>query len=665
MSTHDSHGDHEHDVRTVPPPGPTGPTVDWATVGNVALLLAILLAVAAMLTMISSADVHPREASDSGGGPKLAPVGAEDVERRGARAVAADFLERFERGYRHYSTLANEAEWLSNTRIVEGDDTNAKRTDAAKKALAEGNGAIAVIESCSFLLARKAELEPLQVRQLEAILYLAADKPATAKELVEQRIAAETRQVEKLFGYTFRLDGQEVTTNDLDEILKKETDLERRRRAWEASKEVGRGLKDGLAELQRLRNGTVRGLGYPDFFSYMVSEYGMTTEEMLALNERFLRELRPLYRELHTYWRHELARRYGAPVPELIPAHWLPNRWSQDWSALLEVPGVDLDAALASRPPEWLVEQAERFYISLGFPELPQSFWEKSSLYPLPPGAAWKKNNHASAWHVDLDRDVRSLMSVVSNSEWYETTHHELGHIYYYVCYSNADVPHVLRTGANRAFHEAVGSMMGLAAMQPRFVAAVGLSAGAPPQGAGGARPDPIQLLHKEALNYVVFMPWSSGVMTHFEQELYGQELPMERWNRRWWEMVAKYQGVAPPTPRGEEYCDAATKTHVNDDPAGYYDYALSFAILFQLHEHVARNLLREDPHDTNYFGRRDVGDFLRSLLTPGASVDWRRLMREKLGQEISAEPMLRYFEPLQEWLREQNRGREHALPEV
>ena len=655
MSSHDPHGDPGHGGA----PPPAGPPTDWAMVRNVALLIAILAAVTLMLSMISCIDVGSRASSEVAA-PSLAPVLGADVAARGARPVAAEFLASYGRGFRHHSTLASEAEWLTNTRIVAGDDGNAKRNDAAKRALAEWTGSVEVIESCRFLLAREAELEPLQARQLKAILYLAADKPATAKELVEQRIAAETRQVEKLFGHAFVLDGAEITPNAIDELLRKETDLARRQRAWEASKEVGRGLKEGLVELRRLRNGTVRGLGYPDFFSYMVSEYGMTTEEMLALNERFLRELRPLYRELHTFWRHELARRYGAPVPDLIPAHWLPNRWSQDWSALLEVPGVDLDGALAARSPEWLVQQAERFYVSLGFPPLPTVFWEKSSLYPVAPDAGFKKNSHASAWHVDLDRDVRSLMSVESNSEWYETTHHELGHIYYYLCYSTPDVPYVLRSGANRAFHEAVGTLMGLAAMQPRFTAAVGL---APPGGA--ADPEPIEALHKEALSYVVFMPWSSGVMTHFEQELYGKELPADRWNRRWWEMAALYQGVAPPAPRGEEFCDAATKTHVNDDPAGYYDYALSFVILFQLHDHVARNLLNEDPHDTNYYGRREVGDFLKRLLAPGASVDWRALMRDSIGREISAEPMLRYFEPLLHRLRVQNRGRTATLPEI
>jgi peptidyl-dipeptidase A len=650
MSTHDDpghdahgHGGGAHDAPAAAPPGK--PT-DWGTTRNVALLIAILAAVALMLTMVSCKEgARTRE---------------DEMHQSAARAEASRFLDHYTGTFQKLTAEANEAEWLTNTHIVEGDDTNAKRNDAAKKALAAWTGSVEVIETCRRLLKDKSQLEPLQARQLEMILYTAGDKPATAKELVDLRIAAETRQVEKLFGYAFKLDGQEVTTNQIDDLLKNETDLAKRQRAWEASKEVGRGLKDGLAELQRLRNGTVRGLGYSDYFAYKVSAFQMTTEEMLALNEKTLRELRPLYRELHTYWRYELAKRYGVKdVPDLIPAHWLPNRWSQDWNELMSVPGIDLNAALKDKSAEWVVKQAEKFYVSLGFEPLPPTFWTKSSLYPVPPGAGYHKNTHASAWHMDLDHDVRSLMSVEPNREWYETTHHELGHIYYYLSYSRPEIPIVLRDGANPAFHEGIGTMIGLAAMQPRFLGAVGLTPDS------GVKPDPIQTLHQQALFYLVFAPWSSGVMTHFEYELYAKELPKEQWNKRWWELVAKYQGVAPPAARGEEYCDAATKTHINDTPAMYYSYALANVILMQIHEHIARDILHEDPHDTNYFGRKEVGNFLKSILSPGATVDWRKLMRDNLGQEISAEPMLRYFDPLMKWLQEQNRGRKATLPDV
>jgi peptidyl-dipeptidase A len=403
-------------------------------------------------------------------------------------AAAQSYLDGYTRTYLRLAAASSEAQWASNTRIVEGDDTNAKRTQAADEALAAFTGSVENIEAARSFLERRAELPDLVVRQLERILFLAGDNPQSVPEVVQARIAAETKQTELLYGYSFRLDGAELTPNQIDQGLREEVDLARRRKLWEASKEVGKELKTGLVELRKLRNESVRALGYPDFFGYMASEYGLSTDELAREIETVNRELRPLFRELHTWTRHELARRYGEPVPDLIPAHWLPNRWGQDWSALVDVAGFDLDAGLASKSAEWLVRQAERFYVSLGFEELPSSFWVKSSLYPLPAEAGFKKNTHASAWHMDLEHDVRSLMSVEPNTEWYETTHHELGHVYYYLCYTNPGVPPLLREGANRAYHEAVGSLMGLAAMQPRFVETVGLAS-------GGAKPDPIQIL--------------------------------------------------------------------------------------------------------------------------------------------------------------------------
>jgi peptidyl-dipeptidase A len=384
----------------------------------------------------------------------------------------------------------------------------------------------------------------------------------------------------------------------------------------------------------------------------------MTTDEMLALTEQLVRELRPLYRELHTWARYELANRYGAAVPDLIPAHWLPNRWAQDWTALVSVAGLDPNPELNEKSAEWVVQQGEEFYKSLGFPPLPQSFWELSSLYPLPPDASYKKNSHASAWHLDLDKDVRSLMSVEPNRDWWETTLHELGHIYYYISYSRPEVPLVLRAGANRAYHEGIGSLIGLASLQRRFLVNRGLVP-------ADAEVDQIAQLLQEALNYVVFIPWSAGVMTRFEHELYAEQLPPDRWNARWWELVRQYQGVVPPAPRGEEYADALTKTHINNDAAQYYDYALSNALLFQLHDHIARDILQHDPHDTDYWGSAAVGTFLRDLMSPGASRPWREVLQETTGRQLDAQAMVEYFQPLYDWLVEQNQGRQHTLPET
>ena len=568
------------------------------------------------------------------------------------------FLASYTETYLGLQAKSAEADWSLNTKIVDGDSSNSKAYEEAEGKVAEFTGSVEVIEKARRYLEGRAGLNDLQARQLKAILYAAARNPQTKPGLVKARIKADAAQTEALFGFDFKIDGKSVTTNEIDQILEEEDDEQVRLAAWNSSKEVGKGLKKGLAGLVSLRNQTVQALGYKDFFQYQVSDYGMTVPEMMAQMRRFARELRPLYRELHTWARYRLAKKFGKDVPELLPAHWLPNRWGQSWGSMVKVEGFDLDGTLSSFKPERLVRQAEDFYVSLGFEPLPGSFYKRSSLYPLPEGAAYKKNNHASAWHMDLQKDVRCLMSVEPNARWWETTHHELGHIYYYIEYTSPRVPPLLREGANRGFHEAIGSLLGLASMQKGFLQGRGLVP-------ADARVDEIQTLLKEALDFVVFIPFSTGTMTHFEHDLYAAALPVSSYNERWWKYAAEFQGISPPVERGEEFCDAASKTHINNDAAQYYDYAISYILLHQFHRHIARKILGQEPRNTNYYGNKKIGAFLGSILKLGATRDWRTVLQESIGEDISAEAMLDYFEPLLQYLRKENAGRRHTLGDI
>jgi peptidyl-dipeptidase A len=145
--------------------------------------------------------------------------------------------------------------------------------------------------------------------------------------------------------------------------------------------------------------------------------------------------------------------------------------------------------------------------------------------------------------------------------------------------------------------------------------------------------------------------------MARFERDLYAGSLPASERNARWWKYVAEFQGVAPPETRGEEYCDACTKTHINDDAAQYFDYAIAALLEFQLHEHFCRDIVHADPHACPYAGNQEVGAALRRILSVGASRDWRVVLREVTGEDLSAAAMLRYFAPLTEYLAKENAG--------
>jgi peptidyl-dipeptidase A len=560
---------------------------------------------------------------------------------------AKKFVDSYSKEYREVFYQASLAQWLANTSISE---ENTQKQITANKLLSEFEGRQGIIDSVKMYLKDRSRLDFITLGQLEKILYNASHAPASIPQVVDQLVNAEAKQSQALYGYEFKLkDGKKVTANDIDNMLVSEMNLAKRQEIWEASKEIGKNLKDGLSNLQALRNKVAREMGYSSYFDLEISLYGMKSGEMKDWMQKVNDQLKPLYDQIYTWVKYKLAERYHAPVPDKIPAHWLPNRWAQEWPGIVE--GINLDNMFKGKSPEWIVQQGEKFYTSMGMPNLPKSFWDKSDLYSLPADSPRKKNTHASAWHLDLDKDVRSLMNVESNAEWFQTVHHELGHTYYFMAYTNPDVPILLRDGLNPGFHEGIGELISTASMQQPYLKEIGLLA-------NDVQIDSIKWLLNEALSNVVFVPFATGTMTMWEYEFYENNLPKDQLNKKWWEMAEKYQGIVPPSNRGEEFCDASTKTHINDYPAYYYNYAVAKLVQYQLHNYISKNILKQNPHNANYYNSRETGKYLWSILQKGKTVDWRSFIKEKTGEELSANGMIEYFKPLMDWLKKENAGR-------
>jgi peptidyl-dipeptidase A len=576
----------------------------------------------------------------------LAPAivfAASPVQERAER-----FLTLANEGYRALSTVNQEAQWLAVTDVSPEHDAAA---EAAGKAYAAFNGNPALIKEAQDLLTHREELKELTVRELKQLLLNAAEGPMTNPDLVRQRVEAETHQASILNSFEFKLNGKPISANQIDVKLEKSTDLAERRAVWEASKESGPALKPNLLKLRDLRNRVAQEMKYPDYFGLEVSNYGMSTDEMLKMLDEWRATVRPLYLQLHTWTKYKLAEKYHQPVPKKIPAHWINNRWSQEWTGLVEA--ASLDKYFEGRNPEWVIKTAEQFYTGLGFSALPASFWAKSDLYPVPAGDKRKKNTHASCWHVDLENDIRSLQSIEPNAQWFFTAHHELGHGYYFKAYSRPEVPYLLRTGAAPGFHEGVGELIALASSQVPYLQSRGVLP-------ADFKADKTAFLLDDALaRSIPFIYFSAGVMPHWEADVYAHNLPADQWNARWWKYVGDMQGIEPPAPRGEEFCDAATKTHINDNPAYYYNYAFATVFKFQLHDYIARKILHQPPQSCNYADNKEVGAWFDNILKKGATEDWRKVLKEATGEDISTRAMADYFKPLEGWLEEQNKGRQ------
>ena len=565
-----------------------------------------------------------------------------------AQERADRFLSLANAGYQALYKVNSEAQWVAITDVTPEHDAAA---ETAGKAAAAFNGNPALINEARDLLTHKAELNEMTVRELNQLLLNAAEGPMTNPDLVARRVEAETKQASILNSFEFKLDGRSITTNQIDDKLNSSVDLNERKAIWEASKESGPALKPNLVRLRELRNGVAKEMKYPDYFSLEVASYGMSADEMLKLQESWMATLRPLYLQLHTWAKYKLAEKFHQPVPKKIPAHWINNRWSQEWTGLVEA--ANIDKYFTDRSAEWVIKTGEQFYTGLGFTPLPATFWQRSDLYPLPPGSKRKKNTHASCWHIDLQDDIRSLQSIEPNSRWFFTAHHELGHGYYFKAYSRLEVPYLLRIGAAPGFHEGIGELIALASSQVPYLQSREVLP-------ADFKADKTAFLLDDALaRSIPFIFFASGTMTHWEADIYAHHLPPDQWNARWWKYVSDLQGIEPPTARGEEFCDAATKTHINDNPAYYYNYAFATVFKFQVHDYVARKILHQDPRSCNYADNNEVGTWLNNILKKGGTEDWRKVLKEATGEDISTRAMAEYFRPLQSWLEEQNKGRQ------
>src|SRR6184192_845300 len=279
---------------------------------------------------------------------RLTAFSASPVQERADR-----FLALANSGYQALFRVNSEAQWLAVTDVTPEHDAAA---EATAKAFAAFDGNPAIINEARELLTLQKELSEITERQLKQLLLNAAEGPMTNPDLVAKRVAAETKQASLMNGFQFNLNGQKTTANQIDDKLEKSTDLAERKAVWEASKEIGPALKDNLVALRDLRNGVAREMQYPDYFSLEVAAYGMTTNEMLKMLDDWMATLRPLYLQLHTWAKYKLAEKYHQPVPKRIPAHWLNNRWAQEWPGLVEA--ANIDKYFEGRKPEWIIKTA-------------------------------------------------------------------------------------------------------------------------------------------------------------------------------------------------------------------------------------------------------------------------------------------------------------------
>ena len=561
------------------------------------------------------------------------------------------FLEEANATMLRLSNEANQAGWVQNTYITPDTEAMAARSYGAF---------MTVVTDFAKQAARydAVDVSPEERRQLTVLkntLTMAA--PADPAEAAE--LAQIVTSMEGIYGRgKYCPDGESdeacLDIEEITRILATDRNPARLLDVWEAWRTIAPPMKDSYARFVELSNKGAGELGFADTGAMWRSKYDMPAEAFAPELDRLWGQLRPLYLSLHAYVRSKLRERYGDQVPAdgPIPAHLLGNIWAQDWSNVYDLVApaggaspVNLTDVLRTRnvSPLEMTRYGERFFTSLGFEPLPATFWERS-LFVKPRDR--EVVCHASAWNIDNVDDLRFKMCIDQTAEDFTTIHHELGHNFYARAYARQ--PPIFRNSANDGFHEAIGDTIALS-VTPEYLVKVGLIARAP-----DASGD-IALLLRTALERLAFLPFGLVVDSWRWQVFEGTVTP-DDYNRAWWELRERYQGIRPASPRGEEFFDPGAKYHI---PANtpYARYFLSAVLQFQFHRALSQTGGCTTPlHRCSIYGNADAGRRLRAALEMGASRPWPDTLEALTGQrEMDASAMADYYAPLKAWLDEQN----------
>lgn len=570
---------------------------------------------------------------------------------------AKEFLAKFDQGLRDVWTARDLADWQRSIDITPEHEAEAARTN--ELAMAYLTKQITASRRFDPVLDQLDDAARRQFALLRVAGQTAPADPAHATELTKVTTAMDSAYGKGRVCTDPSAPETCKELGDLTDILAKSREPAALLAAWQGWHDtVGREVKPLFERFVPLANEGVNVAGFSDVGQLWRSQYDMPPDEIVAEADRLWGQVQPLYQDLHCYVRRTLSKKYGkavVPATGPMPAHMLGNMWAQSWINVYDLvepykgmPSPDVSKTLVKQgyDPTKMTKLAEGFFVDLGLPALPDTFWERSML--VKPEDR-KAVCHASAWDPTYSGDVRIKMCIKINQEDLITLHHELGHDYYYLAYH--ELPMLFQQGANDGFHEAIGDTLALS-VTPGYLKHVGLLAKV-------VKNDKAVIDRQMymALEKIAFLPFGL-LVDKWRWEAFSGQIKPEQYNERWWQLRQQYQGVMSPVPRSADDFDPGAKYHVPANVA-YLRYFLSTILQFQFHRSLCETAGWKGPlHECSIAGNQAAGQALWSMLQLGASKPWPDALEAMTGSRVmDASAIQEYFEPLHAWLKKQNKG--------
>ncbi len=575
---------------------------------------------------------------------------------QGEAAKAAAFVAEAEKELGDFSVIAGRAEWINATYITEDTDAlsaefGARRTEMSVR-YAKGAAKFDGVKGLSFDVQRKLDILK------QAIVLPAPEKPGAANELstLATRLQSQYGKGKGTLG------GKPMSGSDIEAAMGTTRDPEQLKEMWTSwNDQVGGPMREDYVKLVSIANEGARELGYKDVGAMWRSGYDMPADDFSREMDRLWLQVKPLYDQLHCYVRAKLNEKYGAkvqPATGPIRADLLGNMWAQEWGNIYDIVapkgvgdiGYDVTTLLNSRSydPIKMVKAGEGFYMSIGLPVLPATFWERS-MFVKPQDR--EVICHASAWDIDNKDDLRIKMCIKINADDFVTIHHELGHNYYQRAYNQQ--PFLYMNGAHDGFHEAIGDFIALS-ITPEYLVQIELLEKSQVPSAD----KDIGLLLRQAMDKVAFLPFGL-LMDKWRWGVFSGAITPADYQKDWTALRLRYQGITPPVERPATAFDPGAKYHIPGNTP-YARYFLARILQFQFYKAAAEQSGWKGPlHRCSFYGNKAVGDRLNKMMAMGASKPWPDALEAFTGSRtMDGSAMIDYFQPLMKWLEEQNKGR-------
>jgi len=581
------------------------------------------------------------------------PQATDDVAATAPTETAEAFIARVNAEAKEIYQDSETAGWVRATYITE--DTAALEAAAGERYAAWHSRVVG--EAAAY---DNQELSAMTRRTLNIIKLgtplPTPNDPEKRKELV--RLATDMGGMYGANKYC-RSNGDCLGISELEGLMTELRDYDELLELWTGWREVAKPMRPMYERYVELANEGANELGYGDLGEKWRAGFDMSPTEFQGETARLWEQVEPLYEALHCHVRAKLGEHYGedkVPQDQPIPAHLLGNMWAQGWSFIYDLmepyPGVsdlDVDSTLKTKnySPQEMVRSAENFYVSLGMPRLPDTFWERSQFsQPRDRDVVC----HASAWGLDGGNDLRIKMCIKQTYDELRVIYHELGHNYYQGAYK--DQPPLFQSGAHSGFHEAIGDTVVLS-MTPEYLAEVGLVASAEQ-----SEQAVINVQMQEALDAIAFLPFGK-LIDEWRWKVFSGEISPADYNKTWWDMRTQYQGIAAPVERTEADFDPGAKYHVAGN-VSYTRYFLARILQYQFHKALCDAAGYEgDLHACSVFGSKAAGEKFYALLQAGQSEPWQDTLEKLTGtREMDASTIIDYYKPLMAYLEEQNQGR-------